>query len=120
MLPGFPMTLLTRKEPTMNYKTMCLQKIQDRPEMYDQLLKSRTLLGALNGYARQLRDSHLEWKELLSQARPDTSETQIASEALEIALKELEDSLPPVYPQEDETLSLDAAMESIRSHMPPA
>ena len=29
----------TRKETTMQYKTICLQMIQDRPEMYDRLLK---------------------------------------------------------------------------------
>lgn len=98
----------------MQYKTMCLQMIQDRPEMYDQLLKNRNLLPTLEHYAGQLRTSHLDWMELLSQARPSSSESQINSEALEIALQELEDSLLPVSPEdEDEPLSLDAAMAFI-------
>ena len=106
----------------MQYKTLCLQMIQeDRPEIYDQLLNKRILLPALDRYASQLRSSHQTWKELLLQARPGSSECQIASEALEIALKELEDSLQPVYPQsEDEPLSLDAAMAFIRHRTPPA
>lgn len=98
----------------MQYKTICLQMIQDRPQMYDQLLKNRNLLPTLEHYATQLKTSHLDWQELLSQARPDSSAIQISSEALEIALQELEDSLPPAFPQdEDEPLSLDAAMAFI-------
>ena len=103
----------------MQYKTMCLQMIQGRPSMYDQLLHNQTLLPTLNQYASQLRTSHLEWKERLAQARPG-SDSQIAGEALEIALKEMEDSLPPAYPQdEDGTFSLDAAMAFLRRHTPP-
>lgn len=105
---------LKTKEITMHYKTICLQMIQDRPEMYDSLLKNRTLLPTLERYASQLKTSHLDWRELLSQARPGSSESQTAGEALEIALQELEDSLPPAFPQdEDEPLSLDAAMAFI-------
>jgi hypothetical protein len=116
-----PMFPLTRKELTMQYKTICLQMIQERPEMYDQLLSKRILLPTLDRLSSELRTSHQTWKELLSQVKPGSSESQIASEALEIALKELEDSLPPTYPQdEDEPLSLDAAMAFIRNHTPPA
>lgn len=105
----------------MHYKTMCLQMIQDRPEMYDQLLGSRTLLPALQRYANQLRDGHHAWKEMLAKARPGSTQSQIASEALEIALKELEDSLPPAsLPSEREVLSLDGAIAFIRHHTPPA
>lgn len=105
----------------MQYKTICLQLIQDRPEMYDQLLSSRTLLATLERSAIQLRDRHLQWKALLSQASPGSDPSQVASEALEIALKELEDSLPPVFPpDEDEPLSLDAAMAFLRRPTSPA
>lgn len=102
----------------MQYQSMCLQMIQDRPEMYDQLLKNRTLLPTLQQYAIQLRDSHRKCMELLWQTRPDSHYSQIASEALEIALKELEDSLPPELPQ-DEPLSLNGAMAFLRNHTPP-
>ena len=36
----------------MQYKTICLQMIQDRPEMYDRLLSQRTLLPTLDRFAR--------------------------------------------------------------------
>ncbi len=98
----------------MQYKTICLQKIQSCPEMYDNLLKNRNLLPTLERYASLLRTSHLDWKEQLSQARPGSNESQITSAALEIALQELEDSLLPALPQdEDELLSLDGAMPFI-------
>ena len=76
----------------MQYKTICLQMIQDRPEMYDQLLQQADAsadAGTLS--PGELRTSHQAWKDRLSQARPGSSESQIASEALEMALKELED-----------------------------
>jgi len=105
----------------MQYKTICLQMIQERPKMYDQLLSNRILLPALERYAMQLRTSHETWKSQLFQARPHSDPSLIASEALEIALKELEDCLPLAYPQEEvETLSLDAAMAFVRNHTPPA
>lgn len=102
----------------MHYKTICLQMIQEqRPQMYDQHLTNRNLLPTLERYAIQLRNSHLDWKETLTQARPGSSETQIASEAMELALNDLQATLPPVFPQdEDETLSLDGAMAFILRH----
>ena len=104
----------------MQYRTICLQMIQDRPEMYETLLRSRTLLPTLDQYTSRLRASHQDWKEWLAQARPG-SDTQIASEALEFALKDLEDSLPPASPpEEDEVFSLDGAMAFLRRHTPPA
>ena len=46
---------------------------------------------------------------------------QIASEAAETAIQELEASLPSASPPgEDSPLSLDAAMAYIRRHTPPA
>ena len=105
----------------MQYMTICFRMIQDRPEMYDQLLNNGNLLPTLKRHALDLKDRHELWMEQLSQARPDSSPSQIASEAGEIALKELEDSLPPVCPQEeDEVLSLDGAMAFITRHMRPA
>lgn len=105
----------------MQYKSICLLMIQERPELYDQLLKDRNLMPELNRYAQELKDRHEFWMEELSQARPGSSPSQIASEAGEIARKELEDSLPPAYPEdEEEIFSLDAAMAFIRRHTPPA
>ena len=95
----------------MLYKTMILELLRERPAIHDQLRSQRMLLPTLERLAIQLRTSHLTWKDLLSQAKPGSSESQIASEAREIALQELADSLPPACPPDaDEPLSLDAAM----------
>jgi hypothetical protein len=105
----------------MLYKTITLELLQQRPEMYDQLLKNRTLLPTLNHYASQLRDRHQAWKSLLATANPDLDPIQVASQAGEMALQELEDSLPSGSPPDDsEPISLDAAMTYISAHSPPA
>ena len=83
----------------MQYKTIILELLQQRPEMHDQLRKSRKLLLTVERYARELKTSHEAWKENLSQARPGSDQSQIASEALEMALKEMEDRLPTESPR---------------------
>jgi hypothetical protein len=105
-------------EPKMQYKTIILHLLEERPEIYDQLRRNRLLLPTLERYARELKTHHEYWKEQLSRTRPG-SESQIASEALELALKDLVDILLPESSL-DETLSLDAAMAFLRQHMPPA
>ncbi len=104
----------------MQYKTMVLELIRQRQEMHDQLRKSRTLLPTLEHYARELKTRHEAWQELLSPARPGSDPSQIASEALEIALKELEDCLDSASPpDESDPISLDGAKAFIRRHSPP-
>jgi uncharacterized protein YfaS (alpha-2-macroglobulin family) len=107
-------------ESNMQYKTIIHELLQQRPEMHEQLRKDRKLLPAMELYARELKRNHEAWKELLSQLRPDSEPSQIASEALEIALKELEDRLPSESPQnEGEPLFLDAAMLFLCRRTPP-
>jgi trans-aconitate methyltransferase len=105
----------------MLYKTIVLQFLQDHPQMYDRLIRQRMLLATLETCATQLKDSHETWKNLLTHQKPDSDPSQIASEALELALQELEDHLPSESaPEDGETLSLDQAMTFIRRHTPPA
>ncbi len=105
----------------MLYKTMVLGLLEQRRELYDRLRKYRMLLPTLEYLAGALRHTHQIWKKQLSQARPGSDPSQIAGEALEIALKELEDSLPSESPPDDsEPFSLDAAMTYVRRHTPPA
>ena len=104
----------------MQYKTIVLQLLEQRPELHDRLRKSRTMLPTMERCARQLKGRHEAWKEILAQARPGSAASQIASEALELALKELEDRLSRGSPlEENEPLSLDAAMAYLR-RTPPA
>jgi hypothetical protein len=108
-------------EITMHYKTIIFELLQQRPQMHDQLLKERQLLPTLELYAKELKDGHEAWKEMLSQLRPGSDRSQLSSEALEIALKELEGRLPSESPPDDsETHFLDAAMLFIRRHTPSA
>jgi hypothetical protein len=103
----------------MPYMTIILELLQQRPQMHDQLRKNRKLLPTLELCAMELKSSHEAWKRVLRQAKPGSDPSQIASEALEMALKQLEDRLLPASLQDDrEALSLDGAMAFIRRHAP--
>lgn len=104
----------------MLYKTMILELLHQRPKMQEQLRKTGSLLPMLERYAKELKANHEVWKKLLSLAQPGSNPSQIASAALEIALKKLEDRLPPASPLDAaEPLSLEGAMAFIRRHTPP-
>jgi hypothetical protein len=104
----------------MHYKTIVLELIQGQPKLHDQLRNSRTLLATVNQVAAALKESHEAWKEQLAQARPGSDPSQIASEALELAMNDLLESLPS-EPEDNmqEPFSLDAAMNYLRRHTPP-
>ena len=105
----------------MLYKTIVLELLQSRPQIHEQLRQQRQLLNTMNRYSAELKTSHEAWKEELAKARPGSDPSQIASEALEIALQELEAQLPPeLPPTETEPLSLDAAMAYLRNPSRPA
>jgi len=107
---------LSQKEANMRYKTIVLELLQQHPEIHNQLRSKRMLLPAMELYARQLRTRHEAWMEHLSRTKPGSDQSQIVSEALEIALKELENSLG--IPEDSEPLSVEAAMAFIRDHVP--
>ena len=101
----------------MQYKTIVLELLKERTELHEQLRLTRRLLPTMETCARELKASHETWKETLAQANPGSDPSQISSEALEMALRELEDRLPSVSPQDDqEPLSLDKAMAFVRNH----
>jgi hypothetical protein len=102
----------------MQYKTIVLELLRDRTELHEQLRLTRRLLPTLETCSQELKASHEAWKETLSQAKPDSHPSQIASEALEMALHELVDRLPSVSNPLDapEPLSLDQAMAFVQSH----
>jgi hypothetical protein len=102
------------------YKTIVLELLEHHTELYEELRKSRALLSTLNLYASQLKSSHESWKERLLLVKPGTGENQLASEALEMAVKELEDCLDSgVQPTGIEAMSLDEAMAFIRGRARP-
>jgi hypothetical protein len=105
----------------MQYKTIVLALLQQQPELHEQLRLSRTLLATMNRYALELKASHEAWMERLGETRPGSDRSQLSSEAMEMAIQELQDRLPcESTTDDDEPLSLDAAMNTIRRHTPPA
>jgi len=105
----------------MQYKTIALELIQEQPTLYEQLRSSKRLLPAMDAYAIDLKTIHKTWKQAIASKRPGGDPSQIAAEALELAIQELRELLPSESPKdEEETLSLDAAMTFIRRHTPPA
>ena len=102
----------------MQYKTMVLELLKQRPVLYQQLCQSRTVLPALDRYALALKASHQLWISRLTTARPASVPSQITSEALELALEEFQAALPEPSPASDAPFSLDAAMEFVRRHTP--
>jgi len=102
----------------MKYKTIVLELLQQQTELHEQLRITRRLLPTLETCAKELKASHQAWVETLSRQRPGSDQSQIASEALELALKELEDRLPSGSETgEEEAISFDQAMAYLRNHM---
>ncbi len=100
----------------MQYMTIIHELLQQQPRTHEQLRKSRKLLATVERYAKELKASHEAWKKMLEPLRPGSHPVQIASEALEIALKETEHHLPSDSQEETEPLFLDAAMLFLRRH----
>jgi hypothetical protein len=99
----------------MQYQTIAMELILGQPELYEQLRSNKRLLPAIDAYSIELRDSHNLWKARLDQANPGSDSRQIASEAMELAIHELQSLLLSVSPAaEAEPLSLDAAMNFLR------
>ncbi len=105
----------------MLYKTMVLELLQQRPEVHEQLRRQRMVLPVLNYYAGELKSLHEAWQQHLAETRPGTSPNQTASEALEIALKEIKDCLPSAPSQPDSAHpSVEDLMAFLRDPTPPA
>jgi hypothetical protein len=103
------------------YKTIILEMLQENPALHEQLRSSRALLSTVNSYAIDLKASHEKWKAQLSQARPGSDSSQISSEAMELAVQELMDTLPSgSQANEADPLFLDEAMSFIRRASRPA
>ena len=99
----------------MQYKTIVHELLQQHTELHEHLRLTRRLLPTIETYAKDLKASHEEWKETLSEARPGSNPIQISSEAMEMAVQEMEDRLQNESQTNDEALSLDAAMAFLRN-----
>jgi len=100
----------------MQYKTIVFELLQQQTELHEQLRITQRLMPTLESYASELKTSHEAWKETLSQAKPGSDPIQIASEALEMAIQEMEKRLHQAS-QAEEPLSHDEAMAYVRDHL---
>ena len=100
----------------MQYKTIVIELLQQRPQFYRELQKTRQLMPTVNSFSAWLKTRHQFWMDQLS--TQGMSESQTGTEAMELAMSELLDSLPLAsLPSADEAFSLDAAMALL--HRPP-
>ncbi len=122
MIPPLKRTFLpSQMEHNMQYKTLTLHLLEQRAEIHDYLRRQRLLITTLDRYSEDLKASHEAYQERLTRSRADWDRSQIASEALELALKDLENRLRTEFPpQEEETMTLEGAMDFIRRRTPPA
>jgi hypothetical protein len=98
----------------MHYKTIVLQLLEDRPRLHNQLQRERRMLKTVEQLALELKASHEEWRERLRQLRPRSDPAQIASEAMELAIEELQNRLPSESEADNGTFSLEAAMAFLK------
>ena len=96
----------------MLFKTIVLELIQgEHPTLHEGLRAKRQLLEAVNTFAAHLKSRHEFWMKDLGQRRMGTDTSQLSSSALEIAVQEFRDALPPEMSfDEEEIPNLDDAM----------
>jgi hypothetical protein len=104
----------------MHYKSIALALIQERPELYERLRSSKRLLPSMDAYAIELKADHESWIEQLIKRRPKSDPSQIASEALELAIEQLRERLPSEFPTTEDGPTLDGAMAYLKRHTPTA
>jgi hypothetical protein len=104
----------------MQYRTIVLELIQQQPELHEQLRASRSLLATMDRYALELKASHEAWMDRLSQTSSGKARSQLSSEALEMALKELEEDLSSASKADEDGPTLDGAMAYLKRHTPTA
>jgi hypothetical protein len=78
----------------MKYKTIALELIQQRPVLCERLRRDRTLFSTMERLALELKTRHRELQTQLAQAAPDRAPTFLPIEAMELAVRELEEALP--------------------------
>lgn len=90
----------------MLYKTIILQLLEDRPQIYNQLKAERKSLATIEALALQLKAEQQAVLADLKQACPEVDQTQLASQSLELALAELVAELDrSLHPEPDKDSS---------------
>jgi hypothetical protein len=98
---------------------MILELPQDQITLHERLRAPRNILVALEGSAARLKVRHEFCMTALLRRRGATNPSQLSSSALEIAVQEFRDALPPeMTGNEAELLSLDEAMDFLSRQTP--
>lgn len=105
----------------MKYKTITLELIQQHSVLHDRLCRGRSLLPTMDRLSAALKLRHEAWKLELASTRPQSPPELIASEALELAIGELQadlraESRPSA--EQGGPLSLETAMAYLKHHTP--
>ncbi|MGE3818449.1 MAG: hypothetical protein AB7I30_03375 [Isosphaeraceae bacterium] len=88
----------------MRHKTIVLELLQDQfPTLHRRLKAERMLLTAVERHALAFKASHEHWKNQLRRTRPGSHPDQVASEALEHAIRDLQDALRAESPTHEGT-----------------
>ena len=99
----------------MQYKTIVLELLAQNPKLYEELRQSRRLLSAMDLLADQLKASHEAVAQALMEQTPQADQrAQIRSQAMEMAVRELEERLQSGT--SDEAEHLEAAMAFVLHH----
>ncbi len=78
----------------MQYKTIVLELLRQRTGVARTATADAQAPADTGNLLTELKASHETWKQTLATANPGSDPSQIASEAMELAIKELEDRLP--------------------------
>jgi hypothetical protein len=82
----------------MLYHTIALDLLEQDPPLHNRLRRERKLLAAMTACAEELKCRHLAWIGRLKASRPESHPSQLAAEALEVALDELRSSIQQEFP----------------------
>ena len=90
----------------MQYKTIALELLEQNTLRAEQLRKERQLLAMTEQLAVQLRERHLELTTLLKREHRDGESSVISSQAMEMAIAELQEQFPiQADDQDSETIT---------------
>lgn len=104
----------------MQYKTIILEMLEDRADLYERLRKEGTLLATMERLSGDLKAAHGRFEDDLRQRSPFSSDAQVSSAAMELAVSEMETILDSMEPPNDTSaFDLDDAMAFLRKHAPP-
>jgi hypothetical protein len=114
-----PTLLHGKKGSLLHYKGIILEWLVEHPAVYRRLLKKRLLKTTLKVYASKLMERHYVWQRRLAHMNPPRELSQLADDALPVALKELEYSLLAGLPPEQvKPLPMLEAMALVKRRSP--